>query len=227
MGGVRVNGDTQMSSVPGLFAAGECAAGLHGANRLGGNSLSDLLVFGKRAGEFAAKFAKENSAVSVGDAQIEEAARMALEPFERGEKSGGSAEGPYQVQHELQGMMQELVGIVRNEGEMARALENLGTLRDRAGKTAVYGHREYNPGWHTALDLRHLLTISEAITRSALDRKESRGGHFREDVPDKSAEAAKANTVVWKAADGSMQLRREPIPPLPAELKQVIEEMAK
>jgi succinate dehydrogenase / fumarate reductase flavoprotein subunit len=225
MGGVRVNGDTQMSSVPGLFAAGECAAGLHGANRLGGNSLSDLLVFGKRAGEYAAKYAKENPAGEINDAQVEEAAREALEPFEHGANAGGSAEGPYQVQHDLQKMMQELVGIVRREDEMNRALEGLGKLWDRAGKTAVHGHREYNPGWHTALDLKHLLTVSEAITRSALDRKESRGGHFREDFPNKDAAAAKVNTVVVKGTDGSMQLRREPIPDMPEELKQVIEEM--
>jgi succinate dehydrogenase / fumarate reductase flavoprotein subunit len=227
MGGVRVNGDTQMSSVPGLFAAGECAAGLHGANRLGGNSLSDLLVFGKRAGEYAAKFAKENPTVSLNEAQIEEAARQALEPYERGASGGPTAEGPYIIQHELQNMMQNLVGIVRTESEMKQALDNLGKFWDRAGKTAVHGHREYNPGWHTALDLKHLLTISEAITRSALNRKESRGGHFREDFPDKSAEDAKMNIVISKAADGSMQLRREPIPPMPEELKEVIEEMAK
>jgi len=225
MGGVRVNGDTQMSSVPGLFAAGECAAGLHGANRLGGNSLSDLIVFGKRAGEYAAKFAKENPNFQINEAQIEEAAKQAIEPFERGASKGGSAEGPYQVQHELQGMMQELVGIVRREDEMARALENLGKLKERAAEASVYGHREYNPGWHTALDLKHLLTISEAIARSAIDRKESRGGHFREDFPNKSEEAAKVNTVVWQGADGSMQLRRETIPPMPEELKAVIEEM--
>jgi len=227
MGGVRVNGDTQMSSVPGLFAAGECAAGLHGANRLGGNSLSDLLVFGKRAGEFAAKYAKENPAGQINEAQIEEAARQAIEPFERGATTGGggNAEGPYQVQHDLQNMMQELVGIVRREDEMSRALEGLGQLRDRAAKTAVFGNREYNPGWHTALDLKHLLTISEAITRAALNRKESRGGHFREDFPDKDAADGKMNVVVFKGADGSMQLRREPIPPMPEELKQVIEEM--
>jgi len=225
MGGVRVNGDTQMSSVPGLFAAGECAAGLHGANRLGGNSLSDLIVFGKRAGEYVAKFAKENPNFQINEAQIEEAAKQAIEPFERGASKGGSAEGPYQVQHELQGMMQELVGIVRREDEMARALENLGKLKERAAEAAVYGHREYNPGWHTALDLKHLLTISEAIARSAIDRKESRGGHFREDFPNKSEEAAKVNTVVWQGADGSMQLRRETIPPMPEELKAVIEEM--
>jgi succinate dehydrogenase / fumarate reductase flavoprotein subunit len=227
MGGVRVNGDTQMSSVPGLFAAGECAAGLHGANRLGGNSLSDLLVFGKRAGEFAAKYAKENPAGQISDAQIEEAARHALEPFDRGAAEGGSADGPYQVQHELQNMMQELVGIVRREDEMSKALENLGKMKERASKVAVYGHREYNPGWHTALDLKHLLTISEATTLAALERKESRGGHFREDFPDKSTEDAKMNIVLKKGPDGKMQLRREPIPAMPEELKQVIEEMSK
>jgi succinate dehydrogenase / fumarate reductase flavoprotein subunit len=227
MGGVRVDGDTQMSSVPGLFAAGECAAGLHGANRLGGNSLSDLLVFGKRAGEYAAKFAKENPAVNLHDEEIEAAAKKALEPFDRGAAAGGNADGPYQVQHELQEMMQALVGIVRNEKEMAQALEGLEKLKARAAQVAVYGHREYNPGWHTALDLKHLLTISEAITRAAILRKESRGGHFREDYPDKIPLEAEAHIVVSKAADGSMQLRRVPIPPMPEELKKIIEEMAK
>jgi succinate dehydrogenase / fumarate reductase flavoprotein subunit len=225
MGGIRVNGDTQATNVPGLFAAGECAAGLHGANRLGGNSLSDLIVFGKRAGEFAAKFAKENSAGQINEAQIEAAAREALEPFERGAKTGASADGPYQVQHELQEMMQKLVGIVRREDELAQALDGLGKLYERAQHVAVYGHREYNPGWHTAIDLKHLLTISEAITRAAIDRKESRGGHFREDFPEKDPAAAKYNNVIFKAADGSMQLRHEPIPALPENLKQVIEEM--
>src|SRR6202050_709022 len=184
MGGVQVEGDSQMSTVPGLFAAGECAAGLHGANRLGGNSLSDLLVFGKRAGEYAAKYAKENPSGQINDAQVKTAARETLEPFERG---SSGAEGPYQIQYDLQNMMQELVGIVRREDEMTRALEGLGKLGERAAGTAVYGNREYTPGWHTALDLKHLLTVSEAITRSALDRKESRGGHFREDFPNKDA----------------------------------------
>ena len=223
MGGIRVNGDTQATNIPGLFAAGECAAGLHGANRLGGNSLSDLLVFGKRAGEFAAKFARENPAVQVADAEVEAAYREAVEPFER--PAGGSNEGPYQVQYDLQNMMQELVGIVRLEGEMTRALEGIAKLKVRAAKVAVQGHREYNPGWHTAIDLKHLLTVSEAITVAALDRKESRGGHFREDFPDKDPAAAKYNAVLSKAADGSMKLRREPIPPMPEPLKQVIEEM--
>jgi succinate dehydrogenase / fumarate reductase, flavoprotein subunit len=225
MGGIRVHGDTQATNIPGLFAAGECAAGLHGANRLGGNSLSDLIVFGKRAGEFAAKFAKENSPGSINDTQVEAAAREALEPFERGATTGATADGPYQVQNELQNMMQELVGIVRLENEMTRALDGISKLKTRAAKVAVYGHREYNPGWHTAIDLKHLLTVSEAITRSAIDRKESRGGHFREDFPNKDPEAAKYNAVVSKAADGSMKLRHEPILALPEPLKQVIEEM--
>ncbi len=225
MGGIRVNGDTQATNVPGLFAAGECAAGLHGANRLGGNSLSDLLVFGKRAGEHAAKFAKENSAGSINDAQVEAAAREVLAPFERGEKTGANADGPYQVQHELQEMMQKLVGIVRREDEMKQALDGLGKFYEREKTVAVYGHREYNPGWHTAIDLKHLLTISEAITRAAIDRKESRGGHFREDFPEKDPAAAKYNSVISKSAAGSMQLRREPISPMREDLKQVIEEM--
>jgi succinate dehydrogenase / fumarate reductase, flavoprotein subunit len=225
MGGVRVNGDTQATNVPGLFAAGECAAGLHGANRLGGNSLSDLIVFGKRAGEYAAKFAKENPAGSINDAQVEAAAREALEPFERGATTSASADGPYQVQNELQTMMQQLVGIVRLENEMTQALNGIGNLKSRAAKVAVYGHREYNPGWHTAIDLKHLLTISEAITIAAIDRKESRGGHFREDFPNKDPEAQKYNSVISKAADGSMKLRREPIPAMREDLKQVIEEM--
>jgi succinate dehydrogenase / fumarate reductase, flavoprotein subunit len=227
MGGIRVNGETQATNLPGLFAAGECAAGLHGANRLGGNSLSDLIVFGKRAGEYAAKFAKENSAGKINEAEVEAANREAMEPFNRGAQAGGSAEGPYQVQHDLQVMMQDLVGIVRRQDEMERAVEGIHTLNARAAKVAVYGHLEYNPGWHTSIDLKHLLTISEAITISAIDRKESRGGHFREDFPNKDPEAQKYNAVISKQADGSMKLRREPIPPMPEPLKQVIEEMSK
>ncbi len=220
MGGIRVNADTQMSTVPGCFAAGECAAGINGANRLGGNSLSDLLVFGKRAGEHAAKFAKENKTGAINETQIEEIGRQSLEPFERGAK----AEGPYQVQYDLQEMMQDLVGIVRREDEMKRAFEGLQKLRERAARVGIAGNREYNPGWHTAIDLNNLLTVSEAITRSALERKESRGAHFRDDFPNKDAAFGKVNTVVWKGRDGTMQLRREPLPEMPAELKQVIEE---
>jgi succinate dehydrogenase / fumarate reductase flavoprotein subunit len=223
MGGIRVDGDTQATNVPGLFAAGECAAGLHGANRLGGNSLSDLIVFGQRAGEYAAKYAKEHPNIQINDASVEAAYREAVEPFER--PAGGGSEGPYQVQYDLQNMMQQLVGIVRLQNEMEQALDGIGKLKARAEKVGIQGHREYNPGWHTALDLKHLLTVSEAITKSAIDRKESRGGHFREDFPNKDPEAAKYNTVLSKSTDGSMKLRREPIPPMPTELKQVIEEM--
>src|SRR6266478_2983682 len=225
MGGVRVDAETQMTSVPGLFAAGEVAAGLHGANRLGGNSLSDLLVFGKRAGEFAANFAKEYGPGQTHDAEIEEAAREALESFDRAARGAGDAESPYQVQSDLQEMMQNLVGIVRREEEMIRALGGLGALRKRSQNVAVHGHREYNPGWHTAIDLKHLLTVSEAITRAAIERKESRGGHFRDDFPNRNAADGKVNIILRKNEDGSMRTRREPIPEMPEHLKQVIEEM--
>ncbi|HEY0874342.1 MAG TPA: fumarate reductase/succinate dehydrogenase flavoprotein subunit [Vicinamibacterales bacterium] len=219
MGGVRVDADTQMSTVPGLFAAGECAAGINGANRLGGNSLSDLLVFGKRAGEYAARFARENTAAAIDAACVEASARDALAPFD-----GGRTENPYTIQHELQDSMQKLVGIVRLESEMQEALGVLQALNRRAASVAVQGRREYNPGWHTALDLRHLLTVSEAITRCAIERKESRGGHFREDYPDKSQEFGRVNIAVRRASDGSMELQRVPIPAMPEELKEVIEE---
>jgi succinate dehydrogenase / fumarate reductase flavoprotein subunit len=220
MGGVRVDSETQMSRVPGLFACGECACGINGANRLGGNSLSDLIVFGKRAGEFAGKYARENAMPRADDAQVEGAAQWALAPFER-----GGTEGPFQVQQDLQAMMQDLVGIVRREDEMLRALEGLAALRQRAARVKVTGNREYNPGWHTALDLHFLLTVSEAITRSALARKESRGGHFRDDYPDKVAHFGKVNLVVRKGPDGRMQLEEVPIPEMPAELQQIIQEM--
>jgi succinate dehydrogenase / fumarate reductase flavoprotein subunit len=220
MGGVRVDGDTQMSTVPGLFAAGECAAGLHGANRLGGNSLSDLLVFGKRAGEHAALFARSHGDARVDAAQVEDAARCALLPFER---DGG--EGAYAIQHDLQAMMQDLVGIVRREEEMRRALDALAALRARAARVAAHGNREYNPGWHTALDLRNLLTVSEAVARAALERTESRGGHFRDDHPEKDPAQGTFNIIVRRGRDGGMELRREPIPPMPEELRRVIEEM--
>jgi succinate dehydrogenase / fumarate reductase flavoprotein subunit len=225
MGGVRVDAETQMSNVPGLFAAGEVAAGLHGANRLGGNSLSDLLVFGKRAGEFAASFAKENGAGQIDDGQVEEAAHETLEPFDRAVRAAVGNEGPYQVQIDLQEMMQNLVGIVRREEEMVRALDGLAKLWERSKNVAVPGHREYNPGWHTAIDLKHLLTVSEAITRSALERKESRGGHFRDDFPNKDEASGKMNIVLYKDADGSMRTRREPIPEMQEHLRQIIESM--
>jgi succinate dehydrogenase / fumarate reductase flavoprotein subunit len=219
MGGIRVDGDSQMTNVPGLFAAGECAAGLHGANRLGGNSLSDLLVFGRRAGLYASQFARENASGSLDGAQIAAIQNKALVPFERTGK-----EQPYQVQEDLQESMQALVGIVRSESEMQESLQKLAEFRQRAQTVKVVGNREYNPGWHTALDLENLLTVTEAVARCAIERRESRGGHFREDYPDKDPEAAKWNSVVSRAVDGQMQLRREPIKDMPPELKQVIEE---
>jgi succinate dehydrogenase / fumarate reductase flavoprotein subunit len=223
MGGIRVDGDTQMSTVPGLFAAGESAAGLHGANRLGGNSLSDLLVFGKLAGEHAAKYAAGVSAVTVSSDEVDKSAKHALEPFDR-DTAGPSSEGAYQVQHALQEMMQALVGIVRREEEMQQALEGLGGLRERAARVTVPGNREYNPGWHTALDLQNLLTVAEAVTRSAIERKESRGGHFREDFPEKDATYAGFNIIVRRSSDGGMVVERSPIPEIRGDLKQIIEE---
>ena len=223
MGGVRVDADTQMSSVPGLFAAGECAAGVHGANRLGGNSLSDLLVFGKRAGEYAAEFAKQNEKLNLHDDQIDGAARTALEPFER--ERGEDANNPYRIQQDLQVMMQQRVGIARIEADMATALDEINRLGERVSQVHVVGNREYNPGWHTALDLPHLLTVSEAITRAALERRESRGAHFREDFPTKDEGLAKIRLVIRKGDDGAMCIERTPIPELAAELQQIIEEM--
>ena len=222
MGGIRVDGDTQQSTVPGLFACGECAAGLHGANRLGGNSLSDLLVFGKRAGQYAAEFARTQPASALSEADIDDAAKRALAPFDR----GAAGEGPYQVQESLQTTMQNYVGIVRVQDEMERALSEIEVLKQRAENVGVPGNREYNPGWHTALDLRHLLIISEGITKCALERKESRGGHFRDDYPDKDPEFARFNHVVRIGRNGEMQLERAMIPPMPAELEAIITEMA-
>jgi succinate dehydrogenase / fumarate reductase flavoprotein subunit len=221
MGGISVEGDTQMSTVPGLFAAGEVAAGLHGANRLGGNSLSDLIVFGQRAGKYAAEFARKNAAAAIDEAQIEAAAKSALEPFER----DPSAENPYQVQFDLQEKMQQLVGIVRMEAEMEQALEVIAKLNERSSRAGITGHRQYNNGWHTAMDLPNMLMVSEAVTRAALLRKESRGAQFREDFPDKDPEWGKFNIVIRRGADGEMLVEKRAIPPMPPELKAVIEEM--
>jgi succinate dehydrogenase / fumarate reductase flavoprotein subunit len=224
MGGVRVNAETQMSTIPGLFAAGECAAGLHGANRLGGNSLSDLLVFGKRAGKFAAAFAKEHAQGKINQDQVDTIARASLEPFDRGAASPADGQGPYQIQHELQARMQDLVGIVRIEHDMQQALKEIEQLKERARKTTEHGNREYNSGWHTALDLANLLAVAEAITRAAIERKESRGGHFREDYQGKDKTFGGLNIILRRGPGGEMQVVREKIPPLPAELKQIIEE---
>jgi succinate dehydrogenase flavoprotein subunit len=220
MGGVRVDPDSQMSDVAGLFAAGECGAGLHGANRLGGNSLSDLLVFGKRAGQYAALYAKENSLGAVNPDEVALAEKHALAPFER-----DNGEGPYAVQHALQDMMQDLVGIVRQEKEMLEALDRIQQLKARAERVGVTGNREYNPGWHTAVDLNNLMTVSEMVTKAALERRESRGAHFRDDYPSKDNNFGSFNIVIRKDPRGEMQIMREPIPPMPLELKQIIEEM--
>ena len=225
MGGVRVDADSQMSCVPGLFAAGECAAGINGANRLGGNSLSDLIVFGKRAGEFAAKFAKDHGAQpAIDETQTSSAIQWALAPFDR----PGAAEGSYQIQYALQDTMQDLVGIVRTEDEMKQALVKVADLKRRAESVPVNGNREYNPGWHTALDLHNLVTVSEAIALAAIQRKESRGGHFRSDYPEKVAEPfGKINSVVKKGPSGEMQIGTTPIPPMPQALQDIIAQESK
>jgi succinate dehydrogenase / fumarate reductase flavoprotein subunit len=221
MGGIRVDGDSQMSNVPGLFAAGEAAAGLHGANRLGGNSLSDLVVFGKRAGRFAAEFAKANGPITINQAELQTTATAALAPFDR----GPAGENPYQIQYDLQETMQDLVGIVRVESEMQQALDAIGQLHARAERTGIAGNREYNNGWHTAIDIGNMMIVSEAITRAALLRKESRGAQFREDFPNKDSEWGKYNIVISRSADGEMQVEKRALTPMPDELKKVIEEM--
>ncbi len=220
MGGIKVDADSQMSTVQGLFAAGECAAGLHGANRLGGNSLSDLIVFGKRAGEHAAVFAKQNGHGTIDDVAIQSAVNQSVAAFERTE-----GDNPFQVQFDLQEMMQDLVGIVRTEAEMLQAQAALGRLRERAARVRVIGNREYNSGWHTALDLQNLLTVSEAITLAALHRKESRGAHFRDDYPNKEAAYGAFNLVIKKTAEGQMEIQQQPIQEIRPDLQQIIEEM--
>jgi succinate dehydrogenase / fumarate reductase flavoprotein subunit len=222
MGGIRVDGDTQMSTtVPGLFAAGECAGGLHGANRLGGNSLSDLLVFGKRAGEHAARFAADHSAVAIGDDQIGAATREAVGPLDR---DAGADVGPYRLQYELQELMQDKAGIAREEEGLTEALNAVRKLKERARAMGSGGNREYNPGWHTTLDLKCLMTVAEAVIVAAQARKESRGAHSRIDYLEKDPAWATFNHVVRKGADGTMEVRREDIPEMRQELKDIIEE---
>ena len=220
MGGVKVDSDSQMTSVPGLYAAGECATGLHGANRLGGNSLSDLVVFGKRAGEHAVEHAREAGPATVRDADVEAAAAEALAPFDRDD----TGEGPFQLQQALQELMQENVGIIRDAPDLDRGIEALADLRRRARQVKVHGNREWNSGWHTALDLAPLLTVSEAIALAAKERRESRGAHTRDDHREKDLEWGKVNLVVEKGADGSMQVRKEPVELVPERLAKIIEE---
>jgi len=221
MGGIRVDGDSQMSNVPGLFAAGEAAAGLHGANRLGGNSLSDLVVFGRRAGRFAAAFANANGPVTIDESKLQATVTAALVPFDR----GLTGENPYQIQYELQETMQDLVGIVRVESEMQQALDAIEQLRARSERAGIAGNREYNNGWHTTIDLGNMMVVSEAITRAAVLRKESRGAQFREDFPGKDPEWGKYNIVISRGADDDMQVERRALTPIPDELMKVIEEM--
>ncbi len=219
MGGVRVDADTTQSTVPGLFAAGEVAAGLHGANRLGGNSLSDLVVFGRRAGLHAAEYAKRVPAMpNVDQAQLDGMVKGMLGPLER--KDG---ENPYAIHAELQETMQGLVGIIRSETELTDALARIVKLRERASLSRADGSRTYNPGWHMALDLLTMLTISEAVARAALMRRESRGGHTREDYPKPDPEWGRKNVVV-RRRDGGLEVATEPLPEVPAELRALLGE---
>jgi succinate dehydrogenase / fumarate reductase, flavoprotein subunit len=219
MGGVRVDAETQASTVPGLFAAGEVAGGMHGANRLGGNSLSDLLVFGQRAGRSAADYARRPTARPVANAgEVEELVRGALQPFEV-----TGTENPYGIQQDLQECMQTMVGIIRTEDELTKAFDELAALRERAGRVRVEGHRQYNPGWHLALDLDPLLAVSECIARAALERKESRGAQTRDDFPDTDPALGQINVVV-RQRDGELVLTREPLPPIPDELQALLKD---
>ncbi len=224
MGGVRVDADTEASTVPGLFAAGEVAGGMHGANRLGGNSLSDLLVFGRRAGIGASDYAEGRSGEpSVSPAEIEEVVADALSPFGR---DGG--ENPYDIHQDLQSCMQALVGIIRTGSELEQALEKLEELKERTGKVSVSGGRAYNPGWNLATDLPSMLTVSTAIAQGALHRKESRGGHTRDDYPGPDPELGKVNFVQRQNAQrgyaAPVQITPEPLPQMPAELQALLEE---
>jgi succinate dehydrogenase / fumarate reductase, flavoprotein subunit len=216
MGGIRVDAETAKSSTAGLFAAGEAAAGLHGSNRLGGNSLSDLLVFGRRAGLAAAEHATKISATAIDSGQIEDAAREMLAPFERKE-----GESPYTIHRDLQETMQNLVGIFRTKEDLTRALEELEKLKERAGRLSVEGSRLFNPGWHLAQDLKAMLTVSEAVTRSALAREESRGAHSRIDHPGLDATWGTKNNVIVREGS-AMTLRQSAVPELPADLKQLV-----
>jgi succinate dehydrogenase flavoprotein subunit len=223
MGGVEVDPDSAASRVPGLYAAGEVAGGMHGANRLGGNSLSDLLVFGRRAGQYAAEHAASASGSSrpvVSEVDVEEAAAAALAPF----NSEGN-ENPYSVQQALQNVMQDLVGIIRNESELELALKEIAELERRIAQVSVEGHRQYNPGWHLALDLNNMLLVSEAVARAALERKESRGGHTRDDYPMTDYDFwGKTNLIVDVDGEGHAAVHQQPLPVPPDELAALLEE---
>jgi succinate dehydrogenase / fumarate reductase flavoprotein subunit len=220
MGGIKVDAETQMSCVPGLFACGECGGGLHGANRLGGNSLSDLVVFGRIAGAAAAKFASDHGDTSINEDTASGIEAAALAPLER-----SSGENPYAIQYELQDVMQDLVGIARTQTELEQAVERIADLSQRAATTSTVGNREYNPGWHTALDLPNLLAVSEAIARSAAGRCESRGAHSRVDHPEKDEQLGTVNTVVRRLDDDSMEIAHVPVVGVTEELQAIVKEM--
>jgi succinate dehydrogenase / fumarate reductase flavoprotein subunit len=217
MGGVRVDAETQAATLPGLFAAGEVAAGLHGSNRLGGNSLSDLLVFGRRAGIGAAEYARGQNGGSVDESQAEAFAKEALAPFDN---TGG--ENPYIIQQDLQQVMQDYAGIARNADDLKLALDELAKLNERAGRVSVTGNRQYNPGWHAALDIRSLLAVSESTVRAALLREESRGGHMRTDFPETDEAHWGTVNVVIRKAEGGMQVVEEPLPQMPDDLREIV-----
>jgi succinate dehydrogenase / fumarate reductase flavoprotein subunit len=218
MGGIRVDAESAQSSIPGLFAAGESAAGLHGANRLGGNSLSDLLVFGRRAGLAASEHAKRNPATAIDSSQIDDAERQMLTPFER-----STGENPYSIHEDLQTVMQNLVGIFRNEDDLLQASSEIDKLKGRAARVRVEGSRLFNPGWHLARDLQCMLTVAEAVTRSATARRESRGAHSRIDYAGLDDAWGKMHNVVVKKA-GTMTLFESPVPEMPNDLKQLFAE---
>ena len=218
MGGIRVDAETGQSTVPGLFAAGEAAAGLHGANRLGGNSLSDLLVFGKRAGKAAAEYAKSARSSELDAAQLQDAEREMLSPFER-----TAGEFPYEIHRDLQDFMQSLVGICRTEEDLQKALDELEKLKPRLARVRADGSRMFNPGWHLTRDLRSMVLISEAVTRSALARRESRGAHSRIDYPNLDDVWGKQNNIVVKRGD-QMTLEQRPVSDMPGELKEILAE---
>jgi succinate dehydrogenase / fumarate reductase flavoprotein subunit len=221
MGGVRVEADTAATTVPGLFAAGEVAAGLHGANRLGGNSLSDLLVFGRRAGQHAAEYARSARAPSVDAAELDCTAESMLAPFTQ----DSAGENPYTVHAELRRCMQNLVGIIRTESELLQARGELVKLRQRLEHVSVQGNRQYNPAWHLALDLGSMLTVSESITLAALERKESRGGHTRDDFPNVDPALGRVNVVTRRKDDGLI-CQLEPLAEMPDELRIIVEDKA-
>lgn len=219
MGGLRVDADTTATTVPGLFAAGEVAAGMHGANRLGGNSLSDLVVFGRRAGLYAAEYAKAHPDVgAVNPDEVEALTREMLAPFDN-----PGTENPYTIHADLEDCMQDLVGIIRSEPEMIQALEVLAGLRQRLANVGVQGNRHYNPGWHMALDMQNMLLVAEAVTLSGIERKESRGGHTHNEYPGTDPELAKLN-MVTRLANGKLTVTPEPLPEMPEDLKAIVEE---